>query len=182
MDGLEIILAMMLWISNVTGYTIPNPPDIVYVDSSGIKSEAYGCDMEKVPEEFVDICNARDLWFVDDIEKKNVPLGLYNHEEKTIFVNLDFMKSEAHDRSVIFHELTHHMQYHNGVYDKVQCFGELEKEAYDLQDKWLQEKYNVGIHETIGINDLFLMLITNCRDNAYHTSPDPEYQNQHLTK
>jgi len=182
MNGLEIMLAMMLWIHNATEYTIPKPPDIVYMDSSGIRSEAYGCDMEIVPEDFVDVCNARDLWFLDDLEKENVPLGLYNHEEKTIYINSEFLKNEAHDKSVILHELVHHMQFHNGIYDKVPCFGRLEKEAYALQDKWLQEKYNVGVHETIGVNDLFLMIISNCRGNPYHMSPDPEYQNQHLKK
>ena len=175
----EIVLAMMLWIHNATGYTIPEPPEIIYVDSFGIKTEAYGCDMEVVPEDFVDVCNAKDLWFLDDLQKEGVPLGLYNHEEQTIFVNADMMKSEAHDRSIIFHELIHHMQFHNGVYDTVECFGQLEKEAYALQDEWLQEKYNVGVHETIGINDLFMMIITNCRQTPYHMSPDPEYHNQH---
>ena len=59
------------------------------------------------------------------------------------------------------------------------CFGELEKEAYNLQNKWLLEKYNVEIYETIGINELMLLLITNCRaagwpDHPY--IPDPEYK------
>ena len=69
------------------------------------------------------------------------------------------------------------MQYTNGIYDKAKCFGTLEKEAYKLQDKWLQEKYGVKIYETIGINQLMILLITTCRDGMWHMRvPDPEYK------
>jgi len=163
----EILFAMMLWIHNATGYTIPEPPTIKYVNSFGITKEAYGCDLDPVPKKSVDICNSQHLWFVDFLEKENIPLGLYNHEEEIIFVNTDFQKGEAHDRSVIFHELIHHVQYHNGVYDKIPCIGKLEEEAYNLQDKWLKEKYNVSVYETIGINALFLMVITSCGERFY---------------
>ena len=89
-------------------------------------------------------------------------------------------KSEAHDHSVIFHELVHHMQFHNGVYDKIRCKGQLEKEAYELQDKWLQEKYNVRINETIGINDLFILMVINCGNDWYSYSPDPTLLNPNV--
>ena len=44
---------------------------------------------------------------------------------------------------------------------------QLEKEAYTLQDEWLQEKYNVNVWDTIKINKLFFMMITNCRENHW---------------
>tara|TARA_Y100001963_G_scaffold147261_1_gene223348 strand:+ start:3313 stop:3813 length:501 start_codon:yes stop_codon:yes gene_type:complete len=164
----EILLAMMLWIHNATGYTIPSDlPEIVYVDSFEIRTEAYGCDLEKVPESSIEVCDSSHLWFVDELDKKNIPLGLYNHEDEIIFVNSDMMKSEAHDRSVIFHELVHHMQYKNGVYDSISCFGQLEEQAYNLQNDWLQEKYGVTVYETIGINELFMMVIISCGERFY---------------
>lgn len=174
----EILFAMMVWIHNVTGYTIPPIPEITYLSSFETKRFAYGCDMKPIHKENKDICSAKDFWDLDDMERKNVPLGLYDHERQVIIVNKEFQKAEAHDRSVIFHELVHHMQYHNGIYDKVKCFGELEKEAYYLQNKWLQEKYGVEIYETIGINELMIMLITACHDSGggiwHMTPPDPE--------
>ncbi len=52
------------------------------------------------------------------------------------------------------------------------------KLAYKLQDEWLQEKYNVTVYEVIGINELFLMLISGCHSSSHSFIPDPEYQNQ----
>ena len=172
----EILFAMMLWIHNATGYTIPEPPKLEYLSSFETKRFAYGCDVIPIPEGGKDLCKAKDFWDLDDMDRKSVPLGLYDHERQVIVINKDFKKSEAHDRSVIFHELVHHMQYTNGIYNKVRCFGELEKEAYHLQNKWLQEKYDVEIYETIGINELMVMLITTCREGMWHMHPpDPEY-------
>ena len=176
----EIVLAMMLWIHNVTGYTIPEPPNIKYLSSFEIKKFAYGCDMNPIPVGFEDICAAKNFWELDDYERENVPLGLYDHERQIIILNQDMKKSEAHDHSVIFHELVHHMQFHNGVYDKIRCKGQLEKEAYELQDKWLQEKYNVRINETIGINDLFILMVINCGNDWYSYSPDPTLLNPNV--
>ena len=173
----EILIAMMLWIHNATGYTIPEPPKLEYLSSFETKRFAYGCDLTPIPKENNDICSAKDFWDLDDMEHKSVPLGLYDHEKKVIVINKDFLKSEAHDRSVIFHELVHHMQYTNGIYNTAKCFGTLEKEAYKLQDKWLQEKYGVKIYETIGINELMILLITTCREGMWHMRvPDPEYK------
>ena len=47
------------------------------------------------------------------------------------------------------------MQYENDIDSTVECVGELEKEAYKLQDEWLQEKYNVTVWDTIKMNRLF---------------------------
>ena len=58
----EIVLAMMLWIHNVTGYTIPEPPNIPYLSSFEIKKFAYGCDMNPIPVGFEDICAAKNFW------------------------------------------------------------------------------------------------------------------------
>ena len=71
------------------------------------------------------------------------------------------------------------MLYNSGInLDTVGCKGDLEKEAYALQNKWLKEKYNLSVFDVIAINELFLMIITSCGDNMYFTVPDPEYQNQ----
>ena len=77
------------------------------------------------------------------------------------------------------HVLVHHMQNHIGVNLKtVGCKGELEKEAYELQDRWLKEKYDANVYDVIGINELFLMVLTSCSDEMFFSVPDPDYQNQ----
>ena len=51
---IELVLSMMLWIHNVTGYTIPAPPDISLVSKEMMLSYAYGCDLDPIPEENID--------------------------------------------------------------------------------------------------------------------------------
>ena len=171
------ITAMMLWISQHTGYTIPEHPNIIYVTTSEMKAYAYGCDENPIPFQNKDICAARKNW---DLDRSN-PIALYNHKEKLIILNKNFNIETIHDQSVLLHELVHHFQAHVGKDFNKTCRGTLEKEAYDLQNIWLKEKYNTNVYDTIGINELFLMLITSC-SNPYHIPPDPEYQNQHLEK
>jgi hypothetical protein len=56
------------------------------------------------------------------------------------------------------------MQFENDIDSNVECIGDLEKEAYTLQDEWLQEKYSVSVWDTIKMNRLFFMMITSCND------------------
>ena len=113
--------AMMLWISQHTGYTIPELPTIVELSPFDLKRFAYGCDETPIPNGNDDICSVQEYWDLDEWGK--------------------------------------------------------EKEAYKLQDEWLQEKYNVSVYEVIDINELFLMIITACHDSMWGI-PDPAYQNQ----
>jgi hypothetical protein len=155
------MLGMMLWISDVSGYPIPELPSVVYLSDEDLKSHAYGCDDIPVLKENKDICNSKEFWDLD--EGKGNPIALYDHIDKVIILNKKFNIKTIRDKSVVFHELVHHMQYESGQNFKTKCKGDIEKEAYELQDKWLQEKYGVNVWDTIGINKLFLHMITNCK-------------------
>ena len=173
------VTALMLWISAETGWPIPEHPSFLYLTNHELRAYAYGCDDDPIPEASKDICAARKDWDIDDWEKIKAPLALYNHREQIVVLNKTFNIDSIHDQSVLLHELVHHMQNHIGVnLDTVGCKGDLEKEAYELQNKWLKEKYNLSVFDVIAINELFLMIITSCGDNMYFTVPDPEYQNQ----
>ncbi len=87
-----------------------------------------------------------------------------------VILNKDFDITTVHDKSVLFHELVHHLQYANDIDSTVKCNGELEKEAYTLQDEWLQETYKFNVWDTIQINQLFFIMITSCMTGV----PDPE--------
>ena len=102
----EIILAMMLWIHNATGYTIPEIPDIKYLSTMDIRAYAYGCDQVPVPSGNEDICEARENW---DIDYRG-PIALYDHIDKVVILNKDFDITTVHDKSVLFHALDHHLQ------------------------------------------------------------------------
>ena len=163
----EIILAMMLWIHNATGYSIQEIPEVKFLSTMDLRSYAYGCDQVPIPNGNDDICAARKDW---DLDTKSNPIALYDHVDKIVILNKDFDITTVHDKSVLFHELVHHLQYENDIDSTVKCQGELEKEAYTLQDEWLQEKYGVNVWDTIQINQLFFILITSCMTGM----PDPE--------
>jgi len=168
----EIIIAMMMWIHTATGYSIPEIPDVKYLKTMDLRAYAYGCNQVPIPNGNDEICAAREDW---DLDRTN-PIALYDHIDKTIILNKEFDIRTIHDKSVLFHELVHHLQYENDIDSTVECKGDLEKEAYTLQDEWLQETYDVTVWDTIKINRLFFMIITNCMedDNWNYKSPDPE--------
>ena len=169
------ITAFMLWISSETVWPIPEHPNIIYLTEHEIRAYAYGCDEDPIPKLTKELCDAREFW---DLDNKG-PLALYNHDEQVIVLNKKFDINTIHDQSVLMHELVHHMQNHIGVNLKtVGCKGELEKEAYELQDRWLKEKYDANVYDVIGINELFLMVLTSCSDEMFFSVPDPDYQNQ----
>ena len=156
----EIILAMMMWINTATGYSIPEIPDINYLNTMELRSYAFGCEQTPIPTHNIELCAAKKNW---DLDRTN-PIALYDDKNKTIIVNKKFDIETIHDKSVLFHELVHHMQFENDIDSNVECIGDLEKEAYTLQDEWLQEKYSVSVWDTIKMNRLFFMMITSCND------------------
>jgi|TARA_R110000782_G_scaffold209560_1_gene297721 hypothetical protein len=156
----EIIIAMMMWIHTATGYSIPEIPDINYLNTMELRSYAYGCELTPIPTHNIELCAAKKDW---DLDRTN-PIAIYDNENKTIIVNKKFDIETIHDKSVLFHELVHHMQFENDIDSNVECIGDLEKEAYTLQDEWLQEKYSVSVWDTIKMNRLFFMMITSCND------------------
>jgi hypothetical protein len=156
----EIIITMMMWIHTATGYSIPEIPDINYLNTMELRSYAYGCELTPIPTHNIELCAAKKDW---DLDRTN-PIAIYDNENKTIIVNKKFDIETIHDKSVLFHELVHHMQFENDIDSNVECVGDLEKEAYTLQDEWLQEKYSVSVWDTIKMNRLFFMMITSCND------------------
>jgi hypothetical protein len=156
----EIIITMMMWIHTATGYSIPEIPDINYLNTMELRSYAYGCELTPIPTHNIELCAAKKDW---DLDRTN-PIAIYDNENKTIILNKKFDIETIHDKSVLFHELVHHVQFANDIDSNVECVGDLEKEAYTLQDEWLQEKYSVSVWDTIKMNRLFFMMITSCND------------------
>ena len=159
----EIIFSIMMWIHTATGYSIPDTPNIKFLETMDLRSYAYGCELTPIPNQNKEICAAKENW---DLDSGN-PVALYDHTNKTIILNKNFDIQTTHDKSVLFHELVHHMQYENDIDSTVECVGELEKEAYTLQDEWLQEKYNVTVWDTIKMNRLFFLTITSCMEDHW---------------
>lgn len=67
--------------------------------------------------------------------------GFYN-ERLTIYLHGSFDNAKPAYQSWLLHELVHYIQWHNGEHIDA-CWGQLEAEAYRLQDQWRVEK---GMH------------------------------------
>ena len=149
---LELIMSLMLWISTQTGWAVPEPPKIEYIESPHkMFIIANGCDIK--PEE--PICKTYN-------SEVSEVLGLYNNITGTILLNKDFWQNGTKDQSVLLHELVHHMQYSRDRehYTKL-CRGSIEKEAFGLQKKWLAER-KLNLLDIVGIGPLYLHVLTQC--------------------
>ena len=116
----ELIMILMLYISGITGWPVPEPPKIEYIESSHrMFMLSSGCDIK--PEK--PICKTYDLG-------DSKVLGLYNNITGTVLLNEDFWAYGTRDQSILLHELVHHMQFSTDRehYTKL-CTGLIEKEA-----------------------------------------------------
>jgi hypothetical protein len=83
--------------------------------------------------------------------------ALHSNKEHVVYLLQTWRADNLRDRSILLHEIVHHLQYLNHM--KALCPAEEERQAYDLQIKWLREQ---GVHDPlalIGINSLFLNLL-----------------------
>ena len=152
----EIITALMLYISSITGWPIPPPPNIQYINSSQFSMIVNDC--YKFPN--TRVCKTPG-------SSTNI-VALYNNITKTIMLNKDFWWSSTKDQSILLHELVHHMQYNSDyIKYKNMCRGTIEKEAYEIQSKWLA-KYKRELFEVMNMNDLHYLMITSCVADYLH--------------
>ena len=147
----ELMMSLMLWISTATGWAIPEPSMVKYIDN-GKEFFLLSNDCDVKPDQ--QVC-------IDYDDNSNI-LGLYNHNTKTIYLNKDFWIASTKDQSILLHELVHHMQYSKDFkHYTMLCKGLIEKEAYDLQEKWLEER-GLTLANTIEIGPLFRHVLTQC--------------------
>ena len=133
----EVILSLLLWIGANSEYDVDFPQPIIVMTTQHNMCQLFGID-----DKFR--CEVSGL------------KGFYN-EDQTIYLGTDFDMKNSHHISRLLHELVHYVQYQNGV-GEITCRGEIEVEAYDLQDKW---------RESVGLEPILaefnrLMLEASC--------------------
>jgi hypothetical protein len=121
-EAAKIVQAMMseliTWIAVKTGMRPCVPPALRYATSEEIA----------------------DRWYGDDVSGGQIikVRALYEYPSATVYVSRDFDWSNLLDRSILLHELVHHVQHRNAV--KFQCHAAAEPQAYELQATWLEEQ------------------------------------------
>ncbi len=122
----DLIVALMAWIGGNTGYNVDVQLPNVVMTARHNMCAIYGIDR-------MSACDGSGL------------KGFYD-KNVTIYLGLDFDKDDEADRARLLHELVHYVQWANKQNIQV-CLGDLELEAYDLQDRWRME---VGLTASTG--------------------------------
>ena len=165
---IEIMYAMMVWISSVSGLAVteapPYPP--VYVHEHVLKYIMNGCSNGTNKEKCESISNEKST---DSV------LGIFDHHTNNIYLNQSIrtMDQQIQD-SILIHELVHYMQFQNNT--PYTCLGELEKDAYRVQSQWLIENGRKDVYEELQISPLWVFIITGCADSdmIWDVPPDSE--------
>ena len=137
----SLIAVYIAWIASQTGLAVAGRPAIHFVTPAEIATR-YGA-----PES-------------NGLEYQ----ALYSREEGTIYLPNDWHSDNLRNRSALLHELVHHVQRENDV--QAPCTAALERQAYDLQVKWLREQGVDDPYGLIGTNELTIYMLSVCRDGS----------------
>ena len=102
------------------------------------------------------ICTEFELSYPCDIA------GYYDYRTDLIVIATtatDGMVQENFYEVVLIHELVHYLQYHQGVFDIVECKRELEADAFRLQDEYID---HMGYDPANKNDPLFALLASQC--------------------
>jgi Zn-dependent peptidase ImmA (M78 family) len=122
MTETELMVVLLRWINKHSSFNhdLNDLPRILKVNKTQIAQIAFG----------------RTLPAAIDPDTLGIK-GLYNFNNRTIYIldNLDL--SVEGDRAILLHELVHYLQYRYGDDKGAECKNELEKLAYRLEAEYL---------------------------------------------
>ncbi len=90
--------------------------------------------------------------------------ALYNRTERAVYLPRAWLPDDLRQKSALLHELVHHVQRSNHM--DLPCVAAYERQAYDLQIKWLREQGVDDPYALIGINELGIYAVSVCRDGS----------------
>jgi hypothetical protein len=90
--------------------------------------------------------------------------ALFNRNEDSIYLPQEWRPNDLRQKSALLHELVHHVQRFNKI--ELPCLAALERQAYDLQIKWLREQGVEDPYDLIKTNELTIYLASTCRDGS----------------
>lgn len=138
-----LLLALMTWIQAASGLPMPDTsPTVARVS----------------PERMADLADPTAGGSARPSVRSGY-LALYHADSRTILLRPDWRAEDLRDRSILLHELVHHMQ--AGAGRAYPCSGAREREAYELQARWLDERGG-DLFQLMGMNSLFFHALTRC--------------------
>lgn len=67
--------------------------------------------------------------------------ALYDHKPRLMYLSEGFDPEDPRNKATLVHELTHHLQGLAGKFVKDACIGPLEREAYNIENRWLASQH-----------------------------------------
>jgi hypothetical protein len=135
---------MLAWIARKTELDVPNRPQIAFVSKQELREKFTGLKSDK-----------SDL--VLELRAVYLPVEL------TIYLPDTWQPSDAIQKSILLHELVHHVQTSNKL--TFPCRGARERMAFELQALWLREQGIAAPYEAIGTDEFTVAIMTSCRDD-----------------
>jgi hypothetical protein len=132
--------ALLTWVVAKTGLTAPALPPIAQVPSHRLVQIAFG----PFPPMTTGVS------------------ALYDRKTGKIYMRDGWNEHDLMDQSELLHELVHHVQSANNV--PAACPAVHEGQAIALQVEWLREQGVDDPHKFLGINELYVMLVSSCHD------------------
>lgn len=115
----EILFSLLLWIGDNTQYDIfLNQPNISQVEPANMCRQYTNGNNQH--------CDPKQL------------IGFYN-KSNTIYLGLNFKADTLNQKSQLLHELVHYVQWQNLFTNEPYCLGQIEHEAYRLQNLWRKQ-------------------------------------------
>lgn len=90
--------------------------------------------------------------------------ALYSLSERSIYLPRGWRPNDLRQKSALLHELVHHAQRSNNI--DLPCVAAYERQAYDLQIKWLREQGVDDPYDLIKTNEFTIYLVSECRDGS----------------
>ena len=133
----EETASFIAWIAAQTGWTVSKAPPVHFISSDELVNTFTG--------------GKPTTYHVE---------ALYSNEDHSVYLSDSWRADDLRDRSILLHELVHHLQYLNHV--EATCASEYELQAVKLQMTWLREQGVEDPLSLLGINDLFIRMLGQC--------------------
>jgi Domain of unknown function (DUF6647) len=134
-----LIITLIAWIAAHSNLAAAGTPDIHYVQKHSMKG----------------------IYAVAAAQGSYLQLeAFYVPGKAAVYLQNTWRADDLRDKSVLLHELVHHLQAANHV--KVSCMGALERQAYDLQFKWLGENGVKDPYNFVGLDLLTVIIAGTC--------------------
>ena len=102
------------------------------------------------------------LYFGSGFEPNGIEMhSLYSRKSHVIYLRNTWKSATIVDRSLLLHELVHHLQLLNGM--KVACPEEYEAQAYHLQIEWLREQSVNEPYKLLGLTKFDIDGLSQCQ-------------------